>query len=152
MITDKKIKYTKNDKIMAFLTVEDVAGSVEVIVFPRDYEKNADKLIEDEKVFIKGRVSAEEDKDAKLICEQITGFAEVPKTLWLKFPNLAEYTAKEPQTSAILKDSEGKDQIVIYLSDTRQMKKLPPNRNVNADQALVDALAKLLGEENVKVV
>lgn len=152
MITDKKIKYTKNDKIMAFLTVEDVAGSVEVIVFPRDYEKNADKLIEDEKVFIKGRVSAEEDKDAKLICEQITGFAEVPKTLWLKFPNLAEYTAKEPQTSAILKDSEGKDQIVIYLSDTRQMKKLPPNRNVNADQVLVDALAKLLGEENVKVV
>ena len=152
MITDKKIKYTKNDKIMAFLTVEDVAGSVEVIVFPRDYEKNVDKLIEDEKVFIKGRVSAEEDKDAKLICEQITGFAEVPKTLWLKFPNLAEYTAKEPQTSAILKDSEGKDQIVIYLSDTRQMKKLPPNRNVNADQALVDALAKLLGEENVKVV
>lgn len=152
MITDKKIKYTKNDKIMAFLTVEDVAGSVEVIVFPRDYEKNADKLIEDEKVFIKGRVSAEEDKDAKLICEQITGFAEVPKTLWLKFPNLAEYTAKESQTSAILKDSEGKDQIVIYLSDTRQMKKLPPNRNVNADQALVDALAKLLGEENVKVV
>ena len=152
MITDKKIKYTKNDKIMAFLTVEDVAGSVEVIVFPRDYEKNADKLIEDEKVFIKGRVSAEEDKDAKLICEQITGFAEVPKTLWLKFPNLAEYTAKEPQTSAILKDSEGKDQIVIYLSDTRQMKKLPPNRNVNADQALVDALAKLLGEENIKVV
>ena len=152
MITDKKIKYTKNDKIMAFLTVEDVAGSVEVIVFPRDYEKNADKLIEDEKVFIKGRVSAEEDKDAKLICEQITGFAEVPKTLWLKFPNLAEYTAKELQTSAILKDSEGKDQIVIYLSDTRQMKKLPPNRNVNADQALVEALAKLLGEENVKVV
>ena len=152
MITDKKIKYTKNDKIMAFLTVEDVAGSVEVIVFPRDYEKNADKLIEDEKVFIKGRVSAEEDKDAKLICEQITGFAEVPKTLWLKFPNLAEYTAKEPQTSALLKDSEGKDQIVIYLSDTRQMKKLPPNRNVNADQALVDALAKLLGEENIKVV
>lgn len=152
MITDKKIKYTKNDKIMAFLTVEDVAGSVEVIVFPRDYEKNADKLIEDEKVFIKGRVSAEEDKDAKLICEQITGFAEVPKTLWLKFPNLAEYTEKELQTSAILKDSEGKDQIVIYLSDTRQMKKLPPNRNVNADQALVEALAKLLGEENVKVV
>ena len=152
MITDKKIKYTKNDKIMAFLTVEDVAGSVEVIVFPRDYEKNADKLIEDEKVFIKGRVSAEEDKDAKLICEQITGFAEVPKTLWLKFPNLEEYTAKELQTSAILKDSEGKDQIVIYLSDTRQMKKLPPNRNVNADQALVEALAKLLGEENVKVV
>ena len=112
----------------------------------------ADKLIEDEKVFIKGRVSAEEDKDAKLICEQITGFAEVPKTLWLKFPNLAEYTAKEPQTSAILKDSEGKDQIVIYLSDTRQMKKLPPNRNVNADQDLVVRLEQSFGKGNVKVV
>ena len=64
---------------MAFVTLEDVAGSVEVIVFPRDYEKNADKIMEDEKVFIKGRVSAEEDKDAKLICEQITAFSEIPK-------------------------------------------------------------------------
>ena len=152
MITDKKIKYTKNDKIMAFLTVEDVAGSVEVIVFPRDYEKNADKLIEDEKVFIKGRVSAEEDKDAKLICEQITSFTEIPKKLWLKFPNLEIYTNKEPQINATLKNSEGKDQIVIYLADSRQMKTLPPNRNVNADPALVEALSKLIGEENVKVV
>lgn len=152
MITDKKIKYTKNDKIMAFVTLEDVAGSVEVIVFPRDYEKNADKIMEDEKVFIKGRVSAEEDKDAKLICELITAFSEIPKTLWLKFPNLEAYMAKESQTTSILQDSEGKDQIVIYLSDTRKMKKLPPNRNVNADQALVEALTALLGEENVKVV
>ena len=134
------------------VTLEDVAGSVEVIVFPRDYEKNADKIMEDEKVFIKGRVSAEEDKDAKLICELITAFSEIPKTLWLKFPNLEAYMAKESQTTSILQDSEGKDQIVIYLSDTRKMKKLPPNRNVNADQALVEALTALLGEENVKVV
>ncbi|MDO4513084.1 MAG: DNA polymerase III subunit alpha, partial [Lachnospiraceae bacterium] len=60
MIADKKIKYTKNDKIMAFLTVEDLVGTIEVIVFPKDYEKYASELIEDAKVFIRGRVSVEE--------------------------------------------------------------------------------------------
>ena len=56
---------------------------VEVIVFPRDYEKNADKLTEDKKVFVKGRVSAEDEKDAKLICEKITTFEEIPTKLWI---------------------------------------------------------------------
>lgn len=76
MIADKSVKYTKQDKVMAFLNIEDLVGNVEVVVFPRDYENNADKLIEDAKVFIRGRVSVEEDKDAKLLCEQIISFEE----------------------------------------------------------------------------
>ena len=53
MITERTIKYTKNNKTMAFLTVEDLFGTVEVIVFPRDYEKYHDRMNEDEKVFIR---------------------------------------------------------------------------------------------------
>lgn len=69
MITEKTIKYTKNNKVMAFLTLEDLVGTVEVIIFPRDYEKYHDLLVEDEKVFITGRANVEEEKNGKLICE-----------------------------------------------------------------------------------
>ena len=91
MIMDKKIKYTKNDQIMAFLTVEDMVGSVEVIVFPKDYEKNSYKLTDENKVFIQGRVSVEEERDGKLISEKITAFDEIPRKVWLKFPNMDSY-------------------------------------------------------------
>lgn len=79
MIMDKTIKYTKNDKVMAFLNIEDLVGTVEVVVFPRDYEKYAPLLVEDSKVFIKGRISVEEEKDGKLICEQIVAFEDALK-------------------------------------------------------------------------
>ena len=76
---------------MAFLQVEDLVGSVEVIVFPRDYERYGNAIMEDGKVFIKGRVSVEEDKDAKLICEQISTFEQMPKKLWIKFSTREAY-------------------------------------------------------------
>ena len=152
MIADKKIKYTKNDKIMAFLQVEDLVGSVEVIVFPRDYEKNSDKLMEDNKVFIRGRVSLEEDRDGKLICEKITAFDEIPKKLWIKFPTKEAYEQEAEQLLSLLADSDGKDGVVIYIHEPRAMKQLPPNRNVEANEALCEKLVQRYGKENIKVV
>jgi len=152
MISEKKIKYTKNDKIMAFLNVEDLVGNVEVIVFPKDYEKYADKLVEDEKVFIQGRVSAEEEKDAKLICEKIMGFDDIPKKLWIKYPNMERYQAGESVLREILKLSEGNDQVIIYIENTKQMKKLPPNQNVKATEELLKRLEQEFGKENIKLV
>lgn len=152
IVADKRLKYTKNEKVMAFLQIEDLVGSVEVIVFPKDYEKNADKLIEDKKVFVKGRVSAEDDKDAKLICEKITDFDEIPKKLWIKFSTKELFEEKEAELMASIHDSEGRDSVVIYIENPRAMKKLPPNQNVNADAALIERLETLYGKENVKVV
>ena len=71
IITEKTIKYTKQNKAMAFITVEDLFGTVEVIIFPRDYEKYSRYLNEDEKVFVAGHANVEEDKNGKLICEKI---------------------------------------------------------------------------------
>ncbi len=152
LIADKKIKYTKNDKIMAFLQVEDLLGSVEVIVFPRDYEKNSTKLIEDNKVFVRGRVSLEEDRDGKLICERITAFDEIPKKLWVKFPTMADYEAQIDGLFTMLADSDGSDSVILYIEDQKVMKKLPPNRNVNANDDLQEKLSKKYGEENIKIV
>ena len=152
MIAEKKIKYTKNDKIMAFLNVEDLVGNIEVIVFPRDYERAADKLVEDAKVFIEGRVSAEEDKDAKLICEKIYGFDDIPKKLWIKYQTMEDYQTGEKKLSEILKTSEGIDQVILYIESTKQMKKLPANQNVKADKQLLEQLEACFGKDNIKLV
>ena len=152
MISDKKIKYTKNDKIMAFLQVEDLMGTVEVIVFPKDYEKNASKLVEDNKVFVTGRVSGEDEKDSKLICESITLFEDIPKKLWIKFPTRENYESREQELMELLYESEGKDSVVIYVEDIKGMKTLPPNRNVKADQLLLSKLYEAFGKENVRLV
>ncbi len=151
MIADKKIKYTKNDKIMAFLTLEDLVGSVEVIVFPNAYEKYSAQLMEDNKVFIEGRISVEEDRDGKLICEKVTSFCDIPCKVWIKFSNLNTYVEKEPVLFDAIFDSDGKDSVVIYIEETRQKKTLPPNKNIQADSELLERLRALFGEGNVKV-
>ncbi|MDD6627851.1 MAG: DNA polymerase III subunit alpha [Lachnospiraceae bacterium] len=152
MITEKKIKYTKNEKVMAFLQVEDLVGSVEVIVFPRDYEKYGSFLSEDNKVFIKGRVSVEEDRDGKLICEKIVPFDAIPKKLWIKFPTRTAYEEKKQVLFDILKESEGNDSVVIYVENPKSMNPLKDNWNVNAEEGLVGRLEEQFGRENIKVV
>lgn len=152
LIAEKKIKYTKNDKVMAFLTIEDLVGSIEVIVFPRDYEKYAEKLVEEQKVFITGRASVEEEKDGKLICQSIVTFDEIPRKLWIKFPSMENYEGTVEKMNQALSMSEGIDQVVIYIEETRQMRKLPSNQNVHIDQILIKQLADIFGTENVCVV
>ena len=152
IIADKRLKYTKSEKVMAFLQIEDLLGTVEVIVFPRDYEKYSDKLVEDRKVFIKGRVSVEDEKDAKLICEKLTTFEEMPKKLWIKFPDKETFEQKEAELMSSLRDSEGGDSVVIYIESPKAMKTLPPNQNVNADNELIERLESLYGKENIRVV
>ena len=152
MITEKKIKYTKNEKVMAFLQVEDLVGSVEVIVFPRDYEKYGSAIMEDGKVFIKGRVSLEEEKDGKLVCEQIMTFEQVPKKLWIKFPTREDYEKRKEALFDILREVDGKDSVVIYVENPKSINPLPANWNVAAETALVGRLEAAFGEGNIKVV
>lgn len=74
LIMDKTIKSTKNNKMMAFITLEDLYGSVEVLIFPNRYEQYRDLLEEDNRIFIKGKVSFEEEEDSKLLCDFIAPF------------------------------------------------------------------------------
>ena len=151
LIAGKTIKYTKDNKIMAFLTIEDLVGTVEVIVFPKTYEQSASFLTEDAKVFVQGRVSVEEDKDGKLICEKIVPFTELKKKIWIKFPDMEAYKAAEAGLMDTLRESEGKDGIVIYIENPKAKKELPPNQNVEADEDLVNRLQEQFGRENVTV-
>ncbi len=226
MIADRNIKYTKNDKVMAFLNLEDLVGNMEIVVFPRDYERYGSMLVEEARVFIKGRASMEEEKDGKLICEQVVSFEEaaqangaplfrnrynesfgsagfggggrnggygrqgggqyggrpegqgarqdgstgaegagrddvgqsggrpqkkVPSGIWIQFPDADNYFAREKELLTAIEDSDGNDDVVIFLKDTRAYKLLPPNRRVSADRALEQRLGGLFGGENVKI-
>ena len=152
MITAKTMKATKTNKMMAFLNVEDLVGNVEVIVFPRDYEKNAALLNVDSKVFVSGRISAEEDKASKLIMEKIVPFAVASKELWIQFADMEEYQRRERDLYRILMDSEGDDQVVIYVKKEKMKKVLPMSRNVRVNEELLEKLYREFGEKNVKAV
>lgn len=152
MITDKKIKYTKNNKTMAFLTLEDLLGTLEIVVFPRDYERNAALMQEDAKVFIQGRVSAEDDKASKLICEKMYAFEDMPRELWIQFPDKAAYEQEVTELYRILAASDGSDQVVLYIRAQKAMKRLPPSRGVKIGEELLGILNEKYGSENVKVV
>ncbi|MBQ0042942.1 MAG: DNA polymerase III subunit alpha [Lachnospiraceae bacterium] len=151
MIADKTIKYTKTGKAMAFVNLEDLVGTVEVIVFPKDYEKNAALLNQDAKVFIKGHASTEEGKNAKVICEKITSFDDIPRKLWIRFEDMAAYEKSDAQLMDILRTSEGHDEVVIYINATKQMKSLPRNWRVGANAELIARLEETFGKESVKL-
>ena len=222
MIADRSIKYTKNDKVMAFLNLEDLVGNMEIVVFPKDYERYGSMLVEEARVFIKGRASMEEEKDGKLICEQVVSFQEaaqangaplfrnrynesfggagfggggrnggygrqgggrpegqgarqdgntgaegagrdgvgqggarpqkkVPSGIWIQFPDADNYFAREKELLTAIEDSDGNDDVVIFLRDSKAYKLLPPNRRVSADSALEQRLGGLFGGENVKI-
>ena len=152
MITDKVIKYTKSNKAMAFITLEDLVGTVEIIIFPKDYERYAKYLENDAKVFVEGRVTAEEDRNGKLICEKIISFDEVKQELWLQFPSKSDFEEKEGTLYGKMMDADGSEHVVIYLAAEKQMKRLPENRNVAITKELLEELGNFLGKDNVKVV
>ena len=152
MITDKTIKYTKNNKVMAFLTVEDLVGTVEVVVFPRDYEKCQMFLNEDARLFIQGRVSAEDDKASKLILEKVRTFDDMPKELWIQFESREDYAKAETGLVDDLMSSRGNSSVVIYLKDVKAMKKLPPAYQVNIEDSWLEHMCEKYGSSNVKIV
>ena len=152
MLTAKTVKTTRTNKMMAFVTIEDLYGSVEVLVFPRDYEKRRDLLEQDAKVFITGKASIGDDPVGKLICEQVIPFEAVPRELWLQYPDKEAYFSREQELLDLLRGYEGNDQVIIYLGKEKAKKVLPRNWNVEAKEELLDALRGKLGEKNVKVL
>ena len=152
MIMERTIKYTRNNKVMAFLTVEDLVGTVEVVVFPRDYEKWQTLITDDARVFIQGHVNAEDDRPSKLILEKVHSFEDIPKEVWIQFRDKAQYSAAEAELQSFLKDVPGTSAVVIYLKDVKAMKRLPAGSRMQINEESLDELKKKYGESNVKLV
>ena len=152
MITSKTIKYTKNNKTMAFFTVEDLMGTVEVVVFPRDYEKNQAYIQEDNKVFVRGRVSEEDDNASKLICEEVISFEQTKRELWIQYADKESFLKDEQNLNQMIAASEGNDEVVIFCKAERAVKRLPKNRNIQIEPGILSRLTNYYGEADVKVV
>ncbi len=152
IITAKTAKSVKNNKIMAFITIEDLVGTIEVVVFAPNYEKNYDKIHVDNRVFVKGRASISEEGNGKVICEKIVLFDDVPQELWIKFENGKEYEEKVKKLEKIIGDSKGNSSITLYLAEEKAKKVLPKDKNVTINHTLLEKLYKEFSEKNIKVV
>ena len=152
MIITKTIKYTKTNQTMAFITIEDLMGTVEVVIFPRDYEKNQQYLQEDNKIFVRGRVSEEDDNASKLICEAVIPFEQTRRELWIQYKDKAAFLEDEENLYRMLSDSEGEDEVVIYCKAERAVKRLPRNKSIRIEPGILSRLTNYYGESCAKVV
>ncbi|MCT4597432.1 MAG: DNA polymerase III subunit alpha [Vallitalea sp.] len=151
MITAKTIKSTRNNKMMAFITLEDLYGSVEVIIFPNDYERNKNSIIEDAKIYIKGRVSLSEEQDSKIILQRMIDFRDIKQKLYLKVKDYKDYNEKKQQIIDVIRENKGDDKVIIYLSKEKTIKQLQNGFNVNINDNLINKLKLILTKECVKV-
>ena len=152
IITEITRKTTRSNSMMAFITVEDVLGTVEVIVFPRDYEKYKQELYADNKVLIRGRVAVEEERAARLICSEIIPFSAIPREVWVRFQDKASYLKREEELYGILDSFDGKDETVVYCVAEKAIKRLPKSRTTLITEALISRLETAFGADSVKVV
>lgn len=151
LLENKTIKTTKNNTMMAFITVEDLYGTVEVIIFPRDYEKTKQFLQEGSKIFVKGRAQTSENQDGKIICQQIIPFDRIPCELWIRFPNKQAYVQEEQELLRSISSFDGKDQVCIYLTEEKQVKRLPRSYETNARALLSQNVLQKYGEDCVAI-
>lgn len=149
LITEKTIKTTKKGQLMAFLIVEDVVGTVEVVVFPNSFTANRVVIDHAEKVFVTGKVQANVDENAKLICDKVVDFASIPRKLWIRFASLSDYEDKKDELYGILYNSDGKDTVVIYCTKENKRLTLPASRTIRVDSELIQKLQSMYGEKNV---
>lgn len=151
IITSKTIKTTRTNSMMAFITLEDLFGVIEVIIFPRDYEKYKHLLVEDNKILIRGKTNVEEDRDAKLICSEIVPFDEVQKTLWIKFPDVSTFTDEEEDLYKLLSPYDGSTGVIIYCEKERARKELPRSRWIALEKDLLNKLQEKYTKKNIAI-
>ncbi|MCH5267626.1 MAG: DNA polymerase III subunit alpha [Lachnospiraceae bacterium] len=151
ILENKTVKTTKNNTMMAFITIEDLYGTVEVILFPRDYEKKKHLLVEGSKVFIRGRAQTEENKNGKIICQDIIPFEQVPCELWLRFPDKETYLKEEENLLQQLAAQDGNDGVCVYLTKEKQIKRLPKSYETDARKMLASGILDKYGKECVAI-
>lgn len=149
---DVNVKLTRNNQRMAFITLEDLVGNIEVIVFPRDFEKFKNLIEEGRKYIISGKASLEENADAKLIAGKIIPFEEVLREVWLQFENKAKLEEIEPKLNEIFINNKGNAKVMLYCREEKQIKQVNTVKGISHAESVIALLKSKLGDENVKIV
>ncbi|MDE5873324.1 MAG: hypothetical protein K2H07_05360, partial [Lachnospiraceae bacterium] len=151
------IKTTRHGDNMAFITLEDLYGTVEVVVFPRDYTKHRGYLVKDGKVMVTGNASVSES-EAKLLLAEIKSLDEVrndfedeKRDVWLRFDDEAAYNKASVDVIGYIRENKGKSNVIIFLEAEKKMKSLG-NMKVRSNEAGMAKMRMVFGEENVRIV
>ena len=150
IITSVKIAYTRKDaKPMAFVTLEDLYGECEVVVFPRQFEAVRGMLNEDEEVIVGGKAQYDgEDGSAKILTEEMTRFADVPKTLCVRFEDMESYEAEKEYLEN--KAKKGGDSLCVCVGRRPHMKRKILRNAIDAAE-MAGAFEERYGKKNVAV-
>ena len=149
IISEVKKKFTKNNTRMAFVTVEDLHGSCEVIVFDSCYSQCSNILCEDSIVLVEGRLSIREDEEAKIVARTISELKEKKnKKLNLNITNLNE-EQKEKLRGAIRYFAGDNNNIILQIEN--QQTKTPAG-GIYLTQEILKEFEELIGQENVSIV
>ena len=150
ILTGINKRITKKNDMMAFLTLEDNSGAVEVVAFPKVFESAKEFLEEDRKLFVKGRIQKKDEGEAKLIAERIIAFENLPKEIWIQFANKKAYEEKEEELRHILKESPGDTEVILFLKEEKAVKHLPREFSIRMDERTKEDLERFFGKENIK--
>ena len=166
-ISRLKKKLSKNNTAMAFVTLEDISGTMEVLVFPNVYSAFAGMLQEGQILRIFGRLSFTEEQEPKLVCDRVAGIPSREETasaqrppvkpaadparagLYLKFPHADDPRLKKAMQYIAVFD--GRTNVFLYFADTKTLRKAPSSFAVDINDVLLRELRRLLGEENVAI-
>ncbi len=151
LISNVTVKLTKTNQNMAFVTLEDLYGTVEVILFPRDYQKYRDLLVMDTAVYVKGRASVSEE-NGKLVAEFVISMDQVPKEIWIQVQNIGYFQEKQNMLYDVIRQHPGEREILIYSREEKAVKRLPSYENLSGDAEVLRELENIFGEKNIKLV
>ena len=151
LISNVTVKLTKTNQNMAFVTLEDLYGTVEVILFPRDYQKYRDLLVMDTAVYVKGRASVSEE-NGKLVAEFVISMDQVPKEIWIQVQNIGYFQEKQNMLYDVIRQHPGEREILIYSREEKAVKRLPSYENLSGDAEVLRELENIFGEKNIKLI
>lgn len=152
IVFDRKFKITKNGKQMAFLTLEDLLGQIDVLVFPNVFERCRALLDFDQQVFVSGHVSIGRDETASLIADEIISVEDARKEVWVAFPDKKAYEKGKEPLEAYIAAHTGTSEVVVFLRAEKAKKTLPPALRMQANEDTQAGLSALFGKDNVKLV
>lgn len=153
IITEVTQKVTRNNQIMAFIKIEDLSATIEVIVFPKTLDRVRNLIATDAFVIIKGRVSMKEDEAVKIICETMEPLEKVDSSkVYVRVDNLDMARATKPKLMEICNEYAGNTPLYVFTANDRKNYRMPRNMWVNLSSDIFLELEKVFGEGNVKIV
>ena len=153
IITEVTQKVTRNNQIMAFIKIEDLSATIEVIVFPKTLDRVRNLIAADAFVIIKGRVSMKEDEAVKIICETMEPLEKVDSSkVYVRVDNLDMARATKPKLMEICNEYAGNTPLYVFTANDRKNYRMPRNMWVNLSSDIFLDLEKVFGEGNVKIV